>query len=397
MPTPLLNPCVRSAWLAVGASVVVSVTACGGGAGGSGEGVSAAPPASAPGPGAPPPPAPPAAPAPPSMPTAYAYVARESADAIGVYAFDSASATLSASSTLSLAAGSAPRHTAYDAVHRRLYIANHGTDRIEVAESDATTGMLSAPALASTLADPTWLAIDPQGRFLYAAFGGSNCSLCGVMAFRINPSDGQLLYVNFLTTSREPTALVVEPHSRYAFMATSWGVLTPYTIDASTGALTAGIVTPMGMSSLVFDASGSRLYAANDLATYTHLFDVQADGSFSMRQMMSMSGMPPKGLAMDPAGSYLYSIDTFHRTVQTLRIRASDGQLSAESTLTLAAGCTPKSVAVSPDGGSVHVACDGSSGALLGHAVNRSTGALAPVAASPTNVGGRAMTFVPVP
>lgn len=388
------------AWQAVGACALVSLAACGG-SGGGGAPVPAPgqspvqPPVQAPGPAQPPAPVPPApVAAPPGPTTAFAYVARESADSIAVYAHESVNGSLVAASSLSLPAGSAPRHLAHDPVHHRLYIANYGTNRIEVADAEPATGTLSAARLASTLAEPVKLAVDPQGRFLYAAFGGQHGSLSGVMAFRIDPVDGRLLYVNFLTTFQRPTALAIDPQARYAFLGTYWGVLTPYTIDAGTGALTAGIVTPIGVSDLAFDASGSRLYASNGLSTYTHLFDVQPNGTFSMSQMETLAGMPSKAIALDPAGAFLYTLDPFFKTVQTMRIAASNGQVSAATTLTL--GCTPQALGVSPDGASVHVACDGG-GALLGHTLDRATGTLSPVATSPTAVGANAVAFVPTP
>jgi 6-phosphogluconolactonase len=67
---------------------------------------------------------------------------------------------------------------------------------IYVSRLDADTGKLSAPELAATTPDPSFLALAPDEKYLYAAneFGGNNAGL--VSAFSVNKTSGQLTLLN---------------------------------------------------------------------------------------------------------------------------------------------------------------------------------------------------------
>jgi 6-phosphogluconolactonase len=329
-----------------------------------------------------------------SRPT-FAYVAREGADAIGVYGLNATTGQLSATSQLTLAMGSAPRHTVYDAAHGRLYIANFGSNRIEMSTVNATTGTLSATTLATAMTEPVKLTIDPQGRFLYVVYGGGPGSIKGVSGFRINPTTGTLTQANFQGVSNPPTSLVVDPSGLYLYVGMESGGLQPYDIHPTTGALTQRTIHPIGISDLVVAPGVQRLYAGLSASRQSLVLNIEFDGDLTAAEFFEMTGFPPNAVAMDPFGKYLFSLDDFSKKINVMRIAASDGKLTEVSTVSLASSCTPESLAVAPDGYSVHVACSGS-GPLIGHDLNRSTGTLS-THTSPTGVGARSITFAELP
>ena len=84
----------------------------------------------------------------------------------------------------------------------RVYIGTYtgsGSQGIYVAEFDAETGRLSQPKLAAEAANPSFLAIHPTGKYLYAVnetadFEGKKSG--GLTAFQIDQKSGRLQALN---------------------------------------------------------------------------------------------------------------------------------------------------------------------------------------------------------
>ncbi len=106
---------------------------------------------------------------------------------------------------------------------QRVYIGTYtgkGSDGIYVADFDTSTGTLSTPRLAARAENPSFLAIHPSGKYLYAAneidrFQGKATG--GISAYSINPANGELTILNQLASggsapchiSLDPTATVL--------------------------------------------------------------------------------------------------------------------------------------------------------------------------------------------
>jgi 6-phosphogluconolactonase (cycloisomerase 2 family) len=99
----------------------------------------------------------------------------------------------------------------------------------------------ASPACEATGLQPTSVAVDPLGRFLYTA----NYRDSSVWAFSVFPFFG--VGTNFPTApapSRSPNAAIVDPSGRFLYVAYESGQVASFSINASTGALTAiGSVT----------------------------------------------------------------------------------------------------------------------------------------------------------
>ncbi len=121
---------------------------------------------------------------------------------------------------------------------------------IYAATLDATTGALSAPVLAAETVNPTFLALHPNGRVLYALrelaqAGGA------ISAHAIEPATGKL---------------------------------TPLNEQASGGA---------SLTHLAIDATGRALVAVSYAAAYTVAFPLEADGRVSPPQPLLLHQGPP--------------------------------------------------------------------------------------------------------
>jgi 6-phosphogluconolactonase (cycloisomerase 2 family) len=98
-----------------------------------------------------------------------------------------------------------------------------------------TLAALSGSPL-STGSSPESLAIDPAGRFLYAAnVTGAN----EVTSFSITPSNGMLTAVSSVGSGTFPLNIVVDPAGQFAYAANqNSNNVSVYSINATTGALT---------------------------------------------------------------------------------------------------------------------------------------------------------------
>jgi 6-phosphogluconolactonase len=98
---------------------------------------------------------------------------------------------------------------------------------IYVSRLDLGTGHLSAPELAGELASPSFVALHPQGRFLYSVseVGNFNGAKSGaVAAFAIDPSSGKLTLINEQPSRGEgPCHLSVDPLGKAVLVANYTG------------------------------------------------------------------------------------------------------------------------------------------------------------------------------
>jgi len=122
---------------------------------------------------------------------------------------------------LALLAG---REQAKPAVHReyRAYVGNYTTKTsskgIYEFRFDAATGKMSAPELAGETKDPSWLVVDPSGKYLYAANEMGKASM--ISAFRIEAKSGQLTLLNELPAlGEDPCHLSFDRTGKFLFSA----------------------------------------------------------------------------------------------------------------------------------------------------------------------------------
>lgn len=86
---------------------------------------------------------------------------------------------------------------------------------------NAETGTLTKPELVAVTSDPAFLALDPDGRYLYAANTGTPG---GVSAFAIEPATGDLTFLNDRSSpARGPSHVSVDRTGRFVFDANYGG------------------------------------------------------------------------------------------------------------------------------------------------------------------------------
>jgi len=108
---------------------------------------------------------------------------------------------------------------------------------------DAVSGRLSAIGIAAETPDPSWVAVHPNGKFLYAVNEAGKSST--VSAFALEPKTGKLTLLNQLPAlGEDPCYLSFDKTGKYLFVAnyTSGNVVVfPIEADGKLGAATANV------------------------------------------------------------------------------------------------------------------------------------------------------------
>ena len=186
---------------------------------------------------------------------------------------------------------------------------------------DLNTGVLAAPVLAARIKNPSFLALHPNRRWLYA----------------VSETD--------------------------SFEGKATGGVTALTMDASTGALTElNRVTTGGAAPchLAVDATGTRLVVANYMDGNATLFPIESDGKLGVsRQKLQFSGSGPNkqrqcsphvhGVIFDSANRFALITDL--GTDRIMLYRLTDTLQPHEPPFVCAApGAGPRHAVFAPDG-----------------------------------------------
>lgn len=244
-------------------------------------------------------------------------------------------------------------------------------------ELEMATGKLSAPVLAGEAVNPSFLAIHPTGRFLYAVsevakFKGENAG--AVLAFAIEPKTGNLLALNQESArGTGPCHLVLDAAGKHVLVANYGGgsvAALPVAADGKLGPAT-GFLQHQGSGankqrqerphahSINLDAAGRFAFAA-DLGTdkvYVYRFDAAA-GTLQPHTFTAASlkpGAGPRHFAFHPTGKYAYVINEMHCTMTAWAYDAQKGSLKELQTITtlpheVKAGYSTAEVVAHPSG-----------------------------------------------
>ncbi len=169
------------------------------------------------------------------------------------------------------------------------------------------------------------LAITPDGAYLYALSVSLNGGPASLTAYAINPTTGALT-ARATLTSPVGEGLAIDPQGRFVYLwddifgppsMTPSVVISPYAIDAGTGALTAvGGSTTLSSNGdeMVFEPSGRYAYMLggfNQPAAEYHIDTLSIDQSTGALTTVGapvvVSGEPTGGFALDATGSFLFT------------------------------------------------------------------------------------------
>jgi 6-phosphogluconolactonase len=249
----------------------------------------------------------------------------------------------------------------------------------------STTGGINGTGINGTPEFFNSVALDPSGKFAYAADGGafpegSFGGSTSVSMYTINSTTGALASIGTIAAGTGPDSVAVDPAGKFAYVTNSnSNDVSMYTIDATTGALASvgTIVAGTGPDSVAIDPAGKFAYVTNFGSNDVSMYTIDATtGALTFIGSIA-AGTNPFSVAVDPAGKFAYvanwtGSDT-DGSVSMYTIDATTGGLTP--TGTIATELSPTSIAIHPSGKFAYVTNSGSNSVSM-YGIDSATGTL---------------------
>ena len=256
--------------------------------------------------------------------------------------------------------GTLPFLLAMDPAGSYLYVANALSNNISVFSIDASKGIL-APITGSPFSinlSPKSMQLAPSGKFLYVSAPSQPTGVVAV--FSVNA--GALSLVGFTNTAdNNPSGLAIDPSGSFLYTANSTASsisiycivpapCTPPGQPGPSGTLQQVPQSPLADTfqhpvALIVDPTGKFLYVANQGSNNISTYSITSGTGFPVVITDSPFGSEsqPSFLAADPNGKYLYvGNQTGSAGIQAFGV--SSGSLNSIATYSV--GNTPTSIAV---------------------------------------------------
>jgi len=230
--------------------------------------------------------------------------------------------------------------------------AKTGSKGIHVSKFNVATGMLSEPAVAAETGSPSFLAIHPSKKYLYAVgeMGTPGQKGGGVSAFRIVQPDGRLTLINQVSSvGSGPCHISIDQTGKMAMVANySGGSVASYAI-AENGALSE--------AKTFVQHEGSSVNAKRQAGPHAHSLNRSPDNRFGFACDLGLDkvliyrldptsgtmkpngevslppGSGPRHFAFHPSGKYAFVNNEMLMTVTSFAYDADKGALTQIETV----------------------------------------------------------------
>jgi len=237
-----------------------------------------------------------------------------------------------------------------------LYVANVLSNNISVFSISSSSGALSQVTGSPFPigASPLNMAISPTGNFLYVTSGvgvSSQSSFGSILGFSVNA--GSLTRISGGQTGsdgQDPTGVAIDPKGAYLYVTNKGSSsIAIFAIDATTGGLSELSGSPLndvdqGPVAVIVDPSGDFLYVANQGSSNVATYSLSAGFPTVISDSPFASETDPTFLAIDPGKKYLFVGNQQPGTPGIQAFGNSAGSLNA--IFTYATGNTPSSLVV---------------------------------------------------
>jgi len=289
---------------------------------------------------------------------------------------------------------------------------------IYVSRLSASSGSLGAPELAAETKSPSFLAVHPSGRFLYAVGEAADLATYqgkpsgAVSAFGIDRSTGKLTHLNSQSSAGAgPCHLVVDKAGKNVLVANYGG--------GSIACLPIGEDGRLAAPSSAIQHMGSSVNAQRQSAPHAHSINLDPANRFAFAADLGLDrvliyrfdaakglltpgepaaasvapGSGPRHFAFHPGGRFAYVINEMVCTMTAFSYDGSRGQLKEIQTLStlppgesVKPGYSTAEVVAHPSGRFLYGSNRGHD-TIVGYTVDPQTGLLAHIANTPT--GGK--------
>ena len=254
---------------------------------------------------------------------------------------------------------------------------------------DPTTGALTSLGMLAIPDQfgPYSVAVNPSGKVLYLGNSGTRDDVGIVSMYSIDATTGALTSVGLGGfASVYPWSMAVHPSGKFAYVTNeytqppqypSWpSILYEYTIDPATGNLghvtttTAGLTPTSIPTSIAIDPSGKFAYVTNSGSNDISMYTINATTGALTSLGPIATGANPTSMAVDPTGKFAYVANFGSNDISMYSIDTATGILSSLGPI--AAATSPSSVAVDPSGKFAYVANYGSNDVSM-YSINTTT------------------------
>jgi 6-phosphogluconolactonase (cycloisomerase 2 family) len=298
-------------------------------------------------------------------------------------------------------------------VSRFAYVPNFSSGTISVYTVNPKTGQLRSNGyVLAESSTATAATVDPSGKFLYAAGGGTPVSGGTISAYTINASTGQLTLVTgspWATEGGAAAQVTVDPSGKFVYVLNQGnyfesadGSVSAFTIDGGTGALTPVMGSPfttgVGAASMAIDPTGRFAYVGNfgdqqgenlpgDVSAYT--IDPTSGALTPIAGSPFLRSSGAYAVAVAPSGEFGYVLgETSTNEITAFSINPTTGVPTvAGSPFTLGEAANVHSMVITPSGKFIYVVGDNPTGTIAALSINAATGAVTPVTGSPFATG----------
>jgi YVTN family beta-propeller protein len=324
----------------------------------------------------------------------FAYVANEGCDGIGYVSEYTINPTTGALASIGPPPSSPDVGTdsvTVDPFGKFAYVANSGNPwdygtpngSISMYTINSTTGALNFTGFNPGGCCLGSLAVDPTGKFVYAA------TTSGVLMYTINSTTGALTSIGTIAIGGFPNSVAVDPTGKFAYAATwsaspgSAGNVSMFTINATTGALTSTGTITAGITplSIAMDPTGKFAYVANFGSNDVSMYTIDTTTGILTSMGPIVAGTGPISVAVHPARNFAYVVNQQSNDVSMYAINATTGVLTAIGTI--AAGSYPSSIAIHPTGKFAYVTNLGSNSVSI-YSIDAATGTFTPIGTTGT-------------
>lgn len=238
-----------------------------------------------------------------------------------------------------------------------VYVTNQSAATISAFSVLGSGNLVPGSEISSGGNQPVGIVIHPSMSYLYALNAqatGSSGSSIGV--FSISPANGSLSQVAVSSLPSSCGGLAIDPGGRFVYAACDT-VIATLTVENG-GASLSGLQTltlASGIAEAVqADPSGSFVYATNESQAEAMSYSVSTTGALSLISTAA-TDTSPVAVAVDPQGRFIVTANIAKNDVTMLSVAASSGTLTSIGSYGVGSGTEPKGVAVDPTGSFVYV------------------------------------------
>ena len=279
------------------------------------------------------------------------------------------------------------------------------TKGIYVSRFDSGTGKLSAPELVAETKNPTFLAVHPNGRFLYAANEVSDAS--AVSAFAIDTKSGKLTPLNQQTFAGSGACHISVDATGKCLLVANYN-------SGSIAALPIHADGTLGETTGAIQHTGSGANPTRQAGPHAHFILPSPDNRFALNCDLGLDkifiyrldatapelaandppfasvapGAGPRHLIFSPNGKFVYVINELASTVTEFTYDATNAAMTEVQTIStlpkdFSKNNTAAEIAMLPSGKFLYASNRGHNSIAI-FAVDQKSGALTPVGHQPT-------------